>query len=85
MSKKAIPDLYSVTRELVKSQISTADFFAVTTDIWSSNTMEPYLSYTLYHISEDWQLKNHCLEMLYLPQNHIGTNIAKALKSILES
>ena len=26
MSKKAIPDLYNVTRESVKSQISTADF-----------------------------------------------------------
>ena len=58
MSKKAIPDLYSVTRESVKSQISTADFFAATTDIWSSSTMEPYLSYTLHHIAEDWQLKS---------------------------
>ena len=57
MSKKAIPDLYSITRESVKSQISTADFFAATTDIWFSSTMEPYLSYTLHHISEDWQLK----------------------------
>ena len=87
ISKKAIPDLYSVTRESAKSQISTADFFAATTDIWSSSTMEPYLSYTLHHISEDcsWQLKNHCLETLYLPQNHAGTNIAEALESILES
>ena len=85
MSKKAIPDLYSVTRESVKSQISTAIFFAATTDIWSSSTMEPYLSYTLHHISEEWQLKNHCLETLYLPQNHTGTNIAEALESILES
>ena len=76
MSKKAIPDLYSVMRESVKSQISTADVFAATTDIWSSSsTMEPYLSYTLHHISEDWRMKNHCLEMLYLPQNHTGTNI----------
>ena len=85
MSKRAIRDLYSVTRESVKSQISTADFFAATTDIWFSSTMEPYLSYTLHHISEDWQLKNHCLETLYLSQNHTGTNIAEALESILES
>jgi len=41
MSKKAIPDLYSKTRESVKSQISTTKYFAATTDIWSSRTMEP--------------------------------------------
>ena len=42
MSKKAIPELYSVTRESVKSQISTTEFFSATTNIWSSSTMEPY-------------------------------------------
>ena len=84
MSKKAIPDLYSVTRQFVQSQIGTTEFFAATTDIWSSSTMEPYLSHTL-HFSEDWQLKNYCLKMLYLPQNHTGTTIAEALESILES
>ena len=47
--------------------------------------MEPYLRYALHHISEDWQLKNHCLETLYLPQNYTGTNIAEPLESILES
>ena len=57
MSKKAIPDLYNVTRESVKSQIGTADFPVATIDIWYSSTMEPYLSYTLHHISKDWQLK----------------------------
>ena len=57
MSKKAMPDLYSVTRQFVQSQIGTTEFFAATTDIWSSSTMEPYLSYTLHCISEDWQLK----------------------------
>ena len=85
ISKKAIPDLYSTTRASVKSQISATEYFAATTDIWSSGTMEPYLSYTIYYISQDWQIKNHCLEMPYLPQDHIGINIADALESILES
>ena len=65
--------------------MGTAEFFAATMDIWSSSTMEPYLSYTLHCIPEDWQLKNYCLETLYLPQNHTGANIAEALESIVES
>ena len=85
MSKKAILDLYSATRASVKSQISTTEYFAATTDIWSSSTMEPYLSYTLHYVSQDWEIKNHCLETLYLPQDHTGINIADALESILES
>ena len=85
MSKKAIPDLYSATRASVKSQISTTEHFAATTDIWSNSTMEPYLGYTLHYVSQDWEIKNHCLETLYLSQDHTGINIADALESILES
>ena len=79
----SIPDLYSATRASVKSQISTTEYFAATTDILSSSTMEPYLSYTLHHVSQDWEIKNHCLG--YLPQDHTDINIADALESILES
>ena len=77
-------DLYSKTRASVESQISKTEYFAATTDIWSSNTMEPYLSYTLHYVSRLAD-KNYCLEMLYLPQDHTGINIADALETILES
>ena len=69
----------------MESQISTTEYFAATTDIWSSNTMEPYLSYTLHYVSQDWQIKTYCLETLYLPQDHTGISIADALETILES
>ena len=85
MSKKPIPDLYSVMKVSVKSQISTTEYFAATRNIWSSSTMEPYLSYRLHYISQDWEIKTHYLETLYLPQDHTGINIADALESILES
>ena len=82
MSKKAIPDFYSKTRASVKSQISTTKYFAATTDIWSSSKMEPYLSYTLHYVSQDWQITNHCLETLYLPADHTTINIANVLETI---
>ena len=86
MSKKAVPDLYIVTRQSVKSQISTAESFAATMDISSSSTMEPYFSYTLHHISEDWQLKIivwRCW-ICHKPYRNQHT-VAEALESIIES
>ena len=77
MSKKPFR-ICTVLQENWENHKLAQQFFVATTDIWSSSAMEPYLSYTLHHIYEDWQLKNHCWEMLYLPQNHTGINITEA-------
>ena len=85
LTKKANPTLYSTTRATVEMEIATAAFFSATTAMWSSNTSEPYISYTIHFISEDWELRSRCLETLYLPQDHTGENITEALTHILES
>ena len=57
ISNTTIPALYDTTRAKVKAEINTAEFYSATTDMWwSSNTMEPYLSYTIHFTGEDWQL-----------------------------
>ena len=43
-SNIAIPKLYEKTRESVATDVKSAVYFASTTDLWSSQTMEPYLS-----------------------------------------
>lgn len=72
LSKKAIPGLYSTRREKAQAKLRKADFFAATTDLWSSTTMEPYLSYTVHFITEDWEISSYCMETLFLPQEHTG-------------
>ena len=85
LTTKALPDLYSKTREAVMAEVSNAQFFSGTTDMWSSSSMDPYISFTVHFISDDWKLSNYCLETLFLPQDHTGENIAEVLESILES
>ena len=53
--------------------------------MWSSYTTEPYLSYTVHFVGEDWKLENRRLQTFYLPEDQTGENIAAALREILES
>ena len=53
--------------------------------MWSSYTTEPYLSYTVLFVGEDWKLESQCLQTLYVPGDHTGENIAVALRETLES
>ena len=85
LTNKALPDLYSKIREGVMAEVSKAQFFSGTTDLWSSSTMDPYISYTVHFITDDWKLSSYCLETMFLPQDHTGENIAEVLESILES
>ena len=73
------------TRETVAAEVKSAEFLAATTDMWSSHTTEPYMSYTVHFVTDDWELKSRRLQTLYLPQDHTGENIAEALKETLDS
>ena len=49
-SNTAIPTLYAKTCEKVVSEVGHAQHFAATTDVWSSTTTEPYISYIVHFI-----------------------------------
>ena len=61
-SNTAIPALYAKTREKVVSEVGQAQFFSATTDLWSSVTTEPYISYTIHYQMEAAKL---------LPTDHV--------------
>lgn len=61
------------------------EFFATTTDLWSSRTTEPYQSLTVHYIDEDLNLKARCLQASYFPDDHTGENIAAGLREGLAS
>ena len=58
-SNTAIPTLKG---EKVVSEVDHAQHFAATTDLWSSTTTEPYISYTVYFIGDNWELQSYCLQ-----------------------
>ena len=84
-SNTAIPTLHAKTREKVVSEVGHAQDFAATTDLWSSTTTGPYISYTVHFIGDNWELQCYCLQTMYCPEDHTGENLVSALESTLEA
>lgn len=56
----------------------------ITADMWSSGKMEPYLAVTIHYIDKGWILKSHCLQTLFVPEDHTAENLAPVLRNTLE-
>ena len=84
-SRTAITALYNLTREAVAVEVQQAEFFSATTDLWSSEGLRPYMSYTVHYIHNEWQLSSKCLQTTFLPQDHTGENLAEAFTETLTS
>ena len=84
-SRVAIPALYCEVKDKIQKQLSAIQYFSATTDFWSSPTMEPYLSYTVHYITDDWELKSACLQASFTPEDHTGENIKLAICDTLHN
>ncbi|KAK0156657.1 Zinc finger BED domain-containing protein 1 [Merluccius polli] len=84
-SDVAIPNLYEKCRTTVESELGQVEYFACTTDLWSSRTTEPYISLTVHFLDWEFQLKARCLQTQYFPGEHTGENIAYGLREALTS
>ncbi|KAM4592381.1 E3 SUMO-protein ligase ZBED1-like [Odontesthes bonariensis] len=82
--QKGTPYEQSKCRAKLEHQIQKVQFFATTSDLWSSRTSEPYLSLTIHYI-DNWKLCSATLQATYFPEDHTGELIAQGLRDALES
>ena len=84
-SRFAISSLYAEVHTDVEKKITSSRFYySATTDLWSSCTTEPYLSYTLHVIDDEWSLQSYCLQANFMPVSHTGENLQDALSSTIQ-
>lgn len=83
-SRTALPDLYTKVRHDVTGEFKNVRYFSATSDLWSSEVLQPYISYTV-HFVKDGKLRSRCLETKFLPQDHTGENIAESLEETLSA
>ncbi|XP_074551526.1 E3 SUMO-protein ligase ZBED1-like [Halichoeres trimaculatus] len=83
-AREALPQMYTEVRQSLADQLANVTHFALTSDMWSSRTCEPYMSVTV-HFIKDWELKTACLQTSYFPQDHTGEHIAEALQDAIAS
>ena len=79
-SRSVIPDLYASTKQKVAEKIAAVNFFACTTDMWSSTGWTPYISFTLHFVDEDWELQSLTLSASFLPEDHTADVLVDALE-----
>lgn len=84
ISDTAIPKKYNEMKAKVISDLKTSDSISLTTDAWSSNTMDSYLSLTAHFITPSWKLQTYCLRTIYMPESHTGENLAAMIRNILK-
>ncbi|RXN21005.1 zinc finger BED domain-containing 1-like protein [Labeo rohita] len=84
-SKVALPALYEKCQGGIEREITAVEYFATTTDLWSSRTMEPYMSLTIHYIDGDFTIKSRWLQTSFFPQDHTGDAIALGLREALAS
>lgn len=80
-----LPRIYEECRAKVKEGLQYVEYYALTTDLWTSRVTQPYMSLTVHFINNDWILSSQCLQTSYFPQDHTGVMIATALREALQS
>ena len=79
-----IPKLFTEMKCKVLHCLSDhVEYFAATTDLWTSAASHPYLNFTVHFINKDWKLQCFCLDTIPLFSDHTGQNIADAIQDIL--
>ena len=83
-SRTAIPALYSEVREdIEKRLVQHSAYYSATTDMWTSGSTDPYISFTIHYINNNWDMCSHCLATTCLIEDHTGENIKISLLDTL--
>lgn len=75
---------YDEEKETLLSNLKDIEGAAITTDSWTSNSTESYMTVTEHHITEDWSMQANVLMTRAMPERHTGENIANKLKDCVE-
>ena len=81
--ERELPKLYQKTRDRVFAITNACEYFALTTDCWSSRANESFIGITFHSITKDWELKTFTLDNRALPESHTSENLAEALRKVL--
>ena len=81
-AKTAIPALYTDTRGRIAESLKSVEYYSITTGMWSSGKMEPYLAVTVHYVNKEWILQ---LQILFVHEDHTAENLVPVLQGVLES
>ncbi|KAJ6634152.1 E3 SUMO-protein ligase ZBED1, partial [Pseudolycoriella hygida] len=82
-SHERVPKLHQATKQIIIEEIKEADYFAITTDGWTSTNSHKFIALTLSFIDENWKLISRVLACHDLNISNTGENIQCLVDNIL--
>ena len=77
--------MFDHVKHRVAKLIDLEFYIIITTDIWSSDSLDSYLSFIPHWIDKDWEYKEGCLHAQHFNERHCSENIASAFMSCLDA
>jgi len=54
IASKYVPTMYTTLKEDVTKQLKDADYYCITTDMWSSWAKQSYIAVTIYYLTDSF-------------------------------
>ncbi|CAG8605855.1 16310_t:CDS:2, partial [Cetraspora pellucida] len=70
---------YNNMQQIILQELENPKKISIICDIWSSITMQLYLSITVHFINSEWQLRYFLLDLLPLTEQHTAIKIQQAI------
>ena len=68
----------------MKSVLPAASSIFLTSDIWSGNAKEDYISVVAHFVNADWELEKNVISLRLIEVSHSGVNIATRIAAVVE-
>jgi hypothetical protein len=69
---------------LMHSLLPACSSVSLTSDIWSGNAKEDYISVVAHYVGADWELHKKVIGFRLIEASHTGENIAEKIASVVE-
>jgi hypothetical protein len=71
-------------RAKIITSLESISSVAITSDIWSGNAKEDYLSVVAHYVNVEWQLEKRIIGFRLIDESHSGQNIVERVLAVLE-
>jgi hypothetical protein len=69
---------------LINSVLLATSLVALTSDIWSGNAKEDYISVVCHYVNADWELQKRVIGLKLIVVRHTSENIAERIAIVVE-
>lgn len=79
-----LPSKYAVVKQIVKDDLTKADYVSLNSDLWTGCHNRGYLSLTVHFVVSSMEMRHYCLMTQEVSVAHNAENLAKELTEAID-